>query len=309
MHDHPTKTVQLLLALRQFPGFAGTDLTELAAAAEHLEDTYILAGSTVAYGARVPAVHLVLEGALESSRTGTRWGPRQVFGSLEVLARRGAPGAIVAVQDTRTLQLRSTDLLELLEDHASLLASTRRHVARLARDARPSPVRVTPHRLVSQSALLEVTTSYRLDMVDRLIALRHHAPFTTGKIQALAALAQGTEELELAAGTLVHELGEAATGALLVQSGVLRVATVGAPDTIAGAGAELGVVEVLGELPYGATVEAITPARVLRIPGAALLDVLEDHADFALGVLGQLAAVALDAAERDVPALEYELAN
>jgi CRP-like cAMP-binding protein len=286
MREHPPITIQRVLALRQLPGFGDADLSELATIAENAVDRTFAAGATVAAPtSRFPAIHLVVEGRLAATRTRRAWGPRQLLGVLEVLAGRPSPERVIAVQDTRTLQLAADDVGEILEDNHGVLSIARRVLARrlLARNAAPGPrARVPVHGLAGP-----------LGIVDRLAILRAQAPFAGASLQALSTLAQATEELRLPAGAPLCRASEEAGELLVLLEGSVRSSGAAVRRRLA-AGAALGALEVLAELPHASEVEASTAVRALRLPAPALLDVMEDHTDFAIALVGRLAGALLD---------------
>ena len=121
-------SIHRLLTLRQYPGFADAELEELAVIAENVVDMTLPAGSIAAPSGRVPSLLLVVEGRIETA-TAT-YGPREVFGSLEVIAGRALKSPAVAVLPTRVLQLGPADFANLLEDNFGLLTNVRRTLAR-----------------------------------------------------------------------------------------------------------------------------------------------------------------------------------
>ncbi|MDQ3364418.1 MAG: cyclic nucleotide-binding domain-containing protein [Myxococcota bacterium] len=291
--DHDPVAIQRLLVLRQFPGFADAELSELATIAENVIDHTWPAGSVVvAPGGRVPSIQLVVAGQLATEEGDTSWGPRELFGAFEVMAGRAAASRVVAVSDTRTLQLAASDFAEIMEDSYSLLTSARRALARrllaLGGD-RPCSAGALSHPVVRPT---------RLDMVDRLIVLRQQLPFSTSRIQPLAALAQATEELRLPVGALLARRGELPEGAMVLLEGAARATHPQREPRILVEGHAIGGLETLAELPYAATIEAVTPVRALRIPNAAMFDVMEDHPDFAIAMLGRLANALLESSPR-----------
>ncbi len=276
---------QRLLILRQVPGFADADLSELASVAENLVETSFEAGAVIcAPPSRVTAIHVIVEGGLASGPD--HWGPHRLFGAVEVIAGRGISRPVVAVRPTLTLRLAASDFAEVLEDNYSILSSARRAlVGRLIALARPGLPR-PPRPVIGPPPNLP------LGLVDRLIALRQQMPFATARIQALAAIAQGAEEIRVTERTIVQDKGTYADSMWIVLEGVLR--TVGSDARVYGPGESLGMLEALGELCHGSTVEALTSARLLRVPAIAVLDVMEDHTDFALGMISKLARELLD---------------
>jgi CRP-like cAMP-binding protein len=237
--------------------------------------------------ARVPAIHLVVEGAIAIEGTGVTWGPRTLFGALEVMSGRTLAGAAVAQGRTTTLQLASADFAEVLEDNFGLLSSTRRSLARraLAADLGPRPLPPTIERPGSQP----------LSMVERLMVLRRQLPFASGRIQGLATLAQATEEQRWAPGTVITRAGDAADGAYIVIEGAVRAVRSHGEPRVLGPGVGFGDLETLAEVPLVETVEAITAVRTLHCPADATFDVLEDHTDLALAMVSTLAGALLDA--------------
>jgi CRP-like cAMP-binding protein len=268
--------IHRLLTLRQYPGFADAELDELAMLAENVIEVNVPAGGIAAAAGRVPALMLVVDGRLES---GTQsWGPRQLFGALEVLAGRAIKAPVVAAIPTRTLQLASHDFAGVLEDNFGLLSNVRRGLAR----------KLLSHgaRAYVRPRLPYVVRNESLGLVDRLILLRHQITFATGRIQPLAALAQATREVRWSAGEHLTRAGELATSSLVIVEGTVRTSegrTLGPNDA-------LGVIESLAESAYTMTAEAVTPVRALVVPSISLFDVIEDHTDLALSLISRLAS-------------------
>ncbi|MBZ0234191.1 MAG: cyclic nucleotide-binding domain-containing protein [Deltaproteobacteria bacterium] len=150
-------------------------------------------------------------------------------------------------------------------------------------------------------AILVNAEAEPLDLVTRLELLRHGLPFPSGYIQAVAALAVAAHEERLPVGTRVQRAGEVADTVTVVIDGVGHVVE---PAPAFGEkvlpGQSLGRLETLARAPYAVTVEALTPLRVLRVPLPALLDIMEDHTDFAMALTTQLATGVL-ALERGAP--------
>jgi CRP-like cAMP-binding protein len=289
MRDDIQGPIQRLLALRQHPGFANADLSELANMAENLVEVEFAAGTVVASPeSRVPALHLVVEGQLVTTTPRgnvAAFGPRQVFGVLEVIANRAVSAPVVAMTETRTLQLGAADLSEILEDNLGLLSNARRGIARHLLLARARSA--TWHR-----PLQVIVPSPQFGLVERLIVLRQHLPFA--RIQPLAALAQATHEVEWAAGEIVRHAGDHADGALVILEGAVRSRQSRAPVLVPNDA--VGMLETLAEQDYTETTEAVTRTRTLHVPAHALFDVMEDHTDLALGTITMLAGELLDVA-------------
>jgi CRP-like cAMP-binding protein len=291
MHDDIPTSVQRLLALRQHAGFANADLSELATMAENLVEHVFHAGEVVATpSTRVGALHMVVEGQLVSSTargTISSWGPRQVFGVLEVIANRTVAAPVVAMTETRTLGLGAADLSEVLEDNFGLLTNALRGVSHhlfALRDRRSAASWRRPAQVI--------VPTEDCGLVERLIVLRQHFPFA--RIQALASLAHQTTEVRLAPGERFRQNGDTASGALVILDGAVRSYRPHA-ETLLAPNDALGILETLARQPHTSTSEAVGPTRVLEVPGSALFDVMEDHTDLALGLLTMLAGELLDA--------------
>ena len=276
MRDPAPLTIQRLLTLRQSEGFGDVDLSELATIAENAFERAFAPGSLIVTpGERFPGAYLVVQGRLDAP--GHEWGPRRIVGGLEMIAGRPSMHRIVAAAPTRTLLLPEASFAELLEDNYGVLSATRRMISRhmLAHVAEP----FTPH-------VLPRVDARALGMVDRMLVLRAHLPFAN--LQALAALAQASEDVELAAGAAIHRAGEESAGPLVVLTGQVRVRNSITTTS------QIGGLEALAEVPHTDDAHALTRVHALRLPTAALFDVMEDHTDFAIALVRELAGALLD---------------
>jgi CRP-like cAMP-binding protein len=293
MPDFNPIVLRRMLALRQFPLFGGAELAELANVADNVIEAEYAAGAVIAgAGARVPAMHLVLDGRIEARGAAARaWGPREVYGELEVLAERRPAAAAIAATATRTLQLTSTDVGELLEDNFGLLLAALRDLA----------ARLVPARGARPLRALEVPRVESLGLVERLIVLRQQVPFAHGHLQALAMLAHASEELSFPAGAVLARAGDPAAGSLVVLDGQLAARGPDGSARVLGPGDVVGNLETLAGLRHERTLEAVTPVRALRSGETAIFDALEDHTDFGLAIIARLAGALLD-----LPAVEAD---
>jgi CRP-like cAMP-binding protein len=279
MHDVSPFVLRRILALRQFPILAGAELGELAMLAENMADALFPAGAIVApAGARPPALHLVVEGDLAGA--GRTWGPRQVFGTLEILARRDLVEAVIAARQTRTLQLASSEITEVLEENFSVLRATVQGLAaRLAHVLPPLPRATIPD-------------AEPLGFVDRLIILRQQRAFAGARLEALAMLAHSSEEVIYPMGAVVARRGDPATHLSTVVDGMLH-----AEGRMLVAGDRISPFAAIAELPHPATIEATTRTRVLRTSASAIFDAIEDHTDLGLAMTRGFSSLLLDHAE------------
>ena len=294
MSSTETQTpVERVLTLRQFPGFDEADLSELAIVAENVVEHTFEAGAEVIAAGRPPALHLVIEGRLVGQTSRQTWNQHEVLNATEAMAGRRTREAVIAEIPTRTLRLSAKDFAEILEDNFGFLSNVRRALAR-----RLLAVHVAPPLTPSVDEVDPPPDT--LGMVDRLIMLRALMPFAKGRIEALAALAQASEEVQIPAHTQLGAIGEPATCLLILLEGSASCARTGAPPEIVGVGHAIGALETLGEVPFTTTIRTVSAVRALRCPGAALFDVLEDHTDLALGMIESLSGSVLDAGLGDV---------
>jgi CRP-like cAMP-binding protein len=291
MSDHSPFLMHRMLALRQFPLFAHADLSELAMVAENVVERSFATGGVVAPAERLTSLHLILDGQLEVGEL--QLGARSVHGSLEVAARRPARAPAIALAPTRTLELDASDYFEILEDNFGLLLATIRDLA-----ARVIPLGDLHRRFT-------VPTSHgTVGLVERMILLRQHIPFSGARLEALAILAHAAVEARWAPGEILKRANARADGSLIIIEGAVR-----AGDRMLGPGHAIGVLETLAGIPHRETFEAATPVRALQSHAATILDVLEDHTDFALTILETFARALLDHESRIVCATRSDGAD
>ena len=273
-------SVRRVLSLRQFGPLADVELGELATLAENLVETTLLHGNRiVAAGARMPALHLIVDGKIESG--GASWGPREMFGLLEVLAREPADAPAIATVDTRVFRISAGDARELLEDNVGVLRAVLGELAGKMLEGGHDFEFGAPAAPFGD----------RMTLVERLIALRQHSPFTGARLQALTTVAQLVEQRRWQPGERVVEAAAPAETMVFVLDGVLRAG----PRRIQPGGA-VGALEAFANVPHAVAVEAETSTSTLVCPVVALQDVLDDHADLGLAMLGTLSKRLLAAA-------------
>ena len=282
MRDHPPM-LRRILQLKQFSMLSAIDLDELATIAENVVETTIPAGTIVVQpGGRVRAIELIVDGRIEERPLGRSWKARQVHGALEVFADRHAAYTAVAATDVVALQMSATDVSEVLEDNFSVLLAALRELGSRLLAVSPRLPRVPLAPLPE-----------RLGLVERLIVLRQQLPFTTARLQALTSLAHASEEISWPAGTVVARASEPATDGYVVISGE-AIATREGSSEVLEPGAAIGLLELIAGAPHAATIETATIVRALRSPASSILDVLEDHTDVGLAMLGALSGALLD---------------
>jgi CRP-like cAMP-binding protein len=305
MRDERPISMRRLLTLRQFPGFADAELSDLANIAENGFETTFVAGDVVAEPGHLEAIHLVMEGSLAGGARS--WTTNQLFGLFEVLAGRPIAHRVVATTRTRVLSVAAADFSEILEDSYSVLHSARKALARrllfIERNGQRIPPPSTPFTLAD-------LPDHKLGMVERLIILRQQMQFASGRAQALAAIAQASEERRFPANVVVADIGEESAGSTVVLTGLIRATRSDGESIVYGPGDGFGALSTMAALPFDRAFQTMTPVRTLFTPARALMDIMEDHTDYALGLISRLAARLLDL-EIEPPATppEYDTAN
>jgi len=289
MPDRDPFLLRRMVALRQFPIFATAELGELAMLAENVVDAEFPAGALVAdVGAPVAAMQLVLDGRIALTTSGSEsWGRREVFGTLEVLARRTLVAPAFAMTTTRTLQLFASDVAEVLEENVGVMLATIRDLASRLVGTRPG-----------SPASIAVSIEGPLGLVEKMIVLRQQVPFTRAPLEALAALAQAADEVWFEPGAVVARAGELAAATYVIIEGALRTRSDDGASRVLGPGDSIGPLELLGQVSHGLTIEATTPVRALRSAAPTLLDVIRDHTELGLVMLSQFAGALLDIDDR-----------
>jgi CRP-like cAMP-binding protein len=283
--DPSPSVLRRLLTLRHVRELAAATLPELAALAENLEEIGLPAGAAVGTpGQRQPALYIVVHGRLEAAG-GASWGPNRMFGAVEVLADRAPAEVVRAAVATTALRLDGNACVELLEDNFGTLVLVLRDLAR----------RLAPFTSGRRARVAPPASADPLDMVQRLIVLRGQLPFAAGRLQALATLAQLSEEVRWPAGTVIVRAGALADAVLVLLEGTVAVRGDDGTTTIRAAGDAIGGLETLAGGRHAATVEAVTATRALVSRGDAVLDVIEDHTDLGLAMIEAIAGGLLDA--------------
>jgi CRP-like cAMP-binding protein len=283
MPDITPSTLRRILMLRQFPILCDAEIGELAMFAENVTEAVLPANTVVASaGSRLGALHLVLTGEIATIRGRRRtWGPRQVFGGLQVLASREASQTAMTTVATTTLQLLAPDVTEILEDSFGvMLAALRGLAAAHVTAARQRPRACT----VSDRARAEP-----LGFVERLMLLRQQAAFSRAPLEPLVALAHASDEVELPTGTLVTRAGVTDMSSYVIIEGASSVIGGSGVPRELGPGHAIGHLEALAGLPHAETIEVVAPMRALKVEASRVFDVIEDHTDFGRAILAVLA--------------------
>lgn len=293
--------VERLLFLRRIPELGSLRVTDLAFLGEQFREHFTPRGGVLLRaGEQVAAMHVLLEGRVRLRRHGRELGIAgrgALVGSALLLARDEDGLEAVAEDDTVTLALDRESLLDALEERFGIFRSALRGVSReLVALLAEHPAEAAPEIV---PATLHGFTEGDIDLADRILLLRSRPPFQACSIDALAELAQRTEEVRLPEGHALWRVGDHAVQTLFLVRGAVRCSPPGsqAPFRL-GAGQSLGALEVLADVPrwYDAVVEE--PVLALQGELEHVLDVLEDNVDMGVEFLSFLARSTVRVRER-----------
>ena len=124
--------------------------------------------------------------------------------------------------------------------------------------------------------------------------MRNTLDFAKARVEALADLAQETEEVRYPAGATLWKVGDSSDHALMLMSGVVRCQTEGSSQNFGlDPGSTVGGIDSLADEPRWFSAVAETDVRALRVGVEQLLDVIEDNIDMGIQLLRVL-AIGLD---------------
>jgi CRP-like cAMP-binding protein len=298
-------TVERMLSFKTIPIFSGLSPEDLAAVVGLGRDRFFAKGSTLLRaGEPIPALYAVLDGRVHVAHEGRTMGHATsggFVGGAAMFARDPRGLGAIAEIDTLAVELESEAFLEILEDYFSVF----HHVLRETAGWLLELMRDLPPRLYADVfAAVEnpPAAAGDLDLVERILFLRHVSPFA-GSISALAELSRGMAETTFPAGTTLWDPGEPSGMVLFVVRGTVScAANDGATVFAAGPGTVLGAVESVARRPRWHSAVTQTRMTALQSPSEALIDVLEDNFDMAMDYLAMLARAQIRILEMRVPA-------
>lgn len=308
----PSEQVERIIALRRFPGFAQLRPQELAALAAFAEERFFPRGSALLEPGRATQDIVLLVsgsvGELESGVVVRRWAGRDVIGGMSAMTQDPVGQHFVALEDTEAFSLNYEDMLDVFEDHFSILVAVLGGMSRAMLEARrelgldggyeaPTEPELAPH------------SRPRLSVVEKILMLRNLQDLGKHEVEVSAELARNATEWRYTAGKALWAAGDTADHYLFIVSGCVKglvpeqPATEGQPAKPAqrirlGASSPIGIMDALAGVPRWYHAVAETDVVVLRIEISDLIDILEDHAELALNMLRMLATTVLELRRR-----------
>ena len=287
--DDPLERLLYMRVESQLLSLPGHELSLLA---KHSEERYFEAGSRLMReGGAAPAVHFLVEGRVTMRRGGVIYkdisAPGMV-GMIPVLSQDPAGVEAVAEDDAVTLEIAADIMLDIVEDNFRFMAGA---------------LRATSSQMLTCQRELEVAGLFQrsepeevpypdaaLDLVQRLGMMRRGI-YAQVNLEPLLELIASAEEIRLEPGTVLWEVGDTSDFSVHVVYGVIACEEPdGARNFRMGPGSLVGVLEANANQPR--SYKAVTETRLVAIRSRAdsFYDVLEDHTELGMGLLGFLTA-------------------
>lgn len=303
----PSEQVERIIALRCFPGFARLRTQELAAIAAFAEERFFPKGSVLVEPGRPSQdIFLLVEGSVGEFEAGVevrRWGSQDAIGGMAAMTQDAHGQHYVALDDTEAFSLNYEDMIDVFEDHFSILVEVLGGMARALLDTRralgfdagyepPLESERAPHSLP------------RLSLVEKILMMRNLQDLGKQDVEVAAEIARNAAEWRYPAGAELWATGDPADHYLFVVAGCVVGLVPGeetAPDEPArpeqrlrlGASSSIGIMDAIAGIPRWYHAVAETDVVVLRVEISDLLDILEDHTELALNMLRMLASTVL----------------
>jgi CRP-like cAMP-binding protein len=279
------------LFLRAHPFFQ-VEPRSLIAIAEHSTERRFARGETlIEADGEIRSIFILGEGSVTSLYKGERLfevGSPGAVGTLALLAGRSVGSSFVAREETVALELDADVYLQILEDHFPLVLSLTVNLARdIARDEEIA--RVAPGTAQAPPLPPAVLRS-KLDLVDRLSLVRRVRLFSDANLSLLTELFRGDAERHYEDGEPLCRAGQVAESFEVLVEGLVRLedADASRPGFVDAVGV-VGWRDLFTGKPRVWSATACGPVRTLHVPRELYTDVLEDHSEHVLAVLGQLA--------------------
>jgi CRP-like cAMP-binding protein len=293
--------IERVLFLRRLSHLAGLPDSEVMAVAEYCRERRFAKGALLLRdGEALESLYIPLAGRVGVSRRGRflgEVGPGAVIGAQIVLSRDVYGLEATAASEVEALELDAEVMLDILEDHFSLvqrgIKSAARENLELAErfgesSDRFPPIEVEPFRFRD------------FDFIDRLRILRAAGPFQRSSIDALVDLARSMAPVVFEPGVTVWQQGDPASRQLLVVTGTVTCSSIrpdGESAFQALPGFPLGVMESFAGEAYRFTAVTETRVTALAVEAYAVMDIFEDNFEVAMDFMAWMGQRTLDLIE------------
>jgi CRP-like cAMP-binding protein len=228
--------------------------------------------------------YFVIEGRVTMERAGSApwvFGPRSVVGVLDAFREQPFTRTCRALADTRLLEFRAGDWLDLLEDDAVVARQSIRNIAdRVHELSRADPPGA---RVPARPA---VATPGPFSTYQKILIWREARFLASAGMQAIASLSALTSEHQLAASESAHDAGLPLDRLYLIVTGRVELAS----GRAFGPGELLGGPGVLADPTFASEARAVVPTVLLGLDQQDYYDLSEEHPRLSRGTLSFLAA-------------------
>ena len=273
-----------LLLRTLFQSITGESLARMA---ELLAPRALAEGETL-FTAGEPSERFwfVLDGKVRLEREGLApwvFGPRSVVGSLDAFRDRPYTRTARVLTDSRLLELRRSDWLDLLDDDALIARQTIQSFAGRVHEA----ARRVPLQARGELARPAVATPGPFSTYQKILILRQAHFLASAGMQAIASLTALASEHELAVGQRPEDAGLRFNRLYVIVTG--RVALEGTHVRERGPGDLLGGPGALQDPAAAAETRALVPTVLLGIHQQDYYDLVEEHPQLSSATLRYLA--------------------
>jgi len=292
-------TIERILALHKLEAFRGLGTEDLTTLAGIARERFFPAGSVLLRGESPRYVYTLLDGSVRVERSGHvvgRIAAGRGVGLLSLLARD--PTGVDAIAETDVLALESDAdaVLEVFEDHFTILSRVLQQMAGLALDLLQEMSDFDLLRTLKRADADALPREP--DLVERILILRRASPFVHGSVSALAELSQQLTHVTYPPGVRLWEIGEPAGSVLITLAGSGDGTLADGRRFEIGPGLPLGAMESLAERPRWYSVTTRTRLDALHGSVEALSDVFEDNPDMAFDYLAVICRTIVRVADR-----------
>ncbi len=279
-----------VLLLRSLPMLEGLSPTHLAAVAQHTQERFFAAGTTLqSADDSSEAVYLIVEGEVAVRRQGRparRARPGAAVGFIETLSRSEQPLEVLAMTDTVTLEFDADAQIDVCEEHFPVVMQ---YVGFLAR----SIASELQQRALASFEPIPLIAAHeygdRINFVERVLVLSRSRVFSTGCLDALCELAQHVVETSWDDGDRIWSIDEPAESFYLIVSGSVTCRSPSEKVFTSHPGRAIGIYETLYRGDRWNDARSQGRSVALRIDVEPFIDILEDHSDLALDFMALLA--------------------
>ncbi len=205
---------------------------------------------------------------------------RAVVGAIDAINDRAHASSAVAVTVVRALKLPIRAWLEALEDSFELVQIILGNMARNGHALKTRPA-LAAHDEPESIPSGESLSSDRMNLVEKILALRKADPFRRSALQATTTLANLAEEVRLDLGDALFRKGQLQRYLYVVASGTVRTihGATGIRQTT-NAGFVINPAATFANALDDYEIVATRPSVVLKLSIDDVFDVMEEHFEF-----------------------------